>query len=156
MENLPKNVINKIMLYLSHPVADIISETRIFKFMEQRHNDERWYNPQRYYEGCPAHCGYIDACIQTRPYVAFDPRKYAKLSNNRIRYHRDIEEEEYEEYEIAFLHSVKSYIVRRLNLVVFLRIKARALLYEPHDTMGFVSDTESDTESDSDSELSYH
>ncbi len=34
MENIPKNVIDKIMLYLSHAVADILKESSIFRALE--------------------------------------------------------------------------------------------------------------------------
>ena len=34
MENLPKNVINKIMFFTSHPVADILRESSIFRALE--------------------------------------------------------------------------------------------------------------------------
>ncbi len=34
MENLPKHVINKIMFYTSHPVADIIRESSIFRALK--------------------------------------------------------------------------------------------------------------------------
>ena len=36
MENLPKHVINKIMFYLSNPVADILKESTIFKYLQLR------------------------------------------------------------------------------------------------------------------------
>ncbi len=39
MENLPKNVINKIMFYMSHPVADMLKEEPIFKFLAKRRYD---------------------------------------------------------------------------------------------------------------------
>ncbi len=34
MENMPKNVINKIMLYLSHPVAELLRESFFFRALE--------------------------------------------------------------------------------------------------------------------------
>ena len=34
MENLPKNVINKIMFFTSHPVAEILRESSIFRALE--------------------------------------------------------------------------------------------------------------------------
>ena len=34
MENMPNNVINKIMFYTSHPVADILRESSIFRALE--------------------------------------------------------------------------------------------------------------------------
>ena len=36
MENLPKNVIKKIMFFLSHPVADILKDSTIFKYLQLR------------------------------------------------------------------------------------------------------------------------
>ncbi len=34
MENLPQNVINKIMFFTSHPVAEILRESSIFRALE--------------------------------------------------------------------------------------------------------------------------
>ncbi len=36
MENLPKNVINKIMFYTSHPVADLVRKSPMFYYMKLR------------------------------------------------------------------------------------------------------------------------
>ncbi len=40
MENLQNNVINKLMFYTSHPVADILKASSIYKALEMR-NGER-------------------------------------------------------------------------------------------------------------------
>ncbi len=48
MENLPKNVINKIFLFLEHPTAKIIKGETIFKFMALRLGEIdsiRWGSP---------------------------------------------------------------------------------------------------------------
>ena len=137
---------------MSHPTADIISESRIFKFMEQRHNDERWYNPQRYYEGCPAHCGFIDACLPRERGPVWDPRKFTRSGKYKIKIHRNIEEEEHEEYMIAWGHSVNQYRVRKLpDLIVFWRIKKREISENWDEIM---LREESGTESESESESS--
>ena len=34
MNTLPESIINKIMLFNSHPIADIIKESTIFKYIE--------------------------------------------------------------------------------------------------------------------------
>ena len=53
MENLPKNVINKIMFYTSHPIADILKTSSIFKTLELNNRDR--------YHGCPYGRGGADA-----------------------------------------------------------------------------------------------
>ena len=52
MESLPKNVINKIMLYTSHPVVDILKASSIFKALEM--------NNGKRIEGSPFDCGDMD------------------------------------------------------------------------------------------------
>ena len=147
MENLPKHVINKIMFYTSHPVADIVRESGIFKFLEQRMNDERPYNSQMYYEGGPAHCGFIDACHPRERGSVWDPRKFDVSINNRVKCHRDLEEEEVAEYELAWKHSAQSYHPRRLpDLRVYWKIKERQMLEHMDETLELESGTE--TESD--------
>ena len=164
MENLPKNVINHIMFYTSHPAADIVRESSIFKFMEQISNDERPYNHQRYSEGCPAHCGFIDACHPRERGAVWDPRKFDVSINHRVKCHRDLEEEEVAEYEVAWKHSAQSYFSRRLpDLIVYWKIKEREGLRNINEVLELESGSEyqrsdgwesaqSDTESDSESD----
>ena len=160
MENLPKHVINQIMFYLSHPVADIVRESGIFKFMEQLRNNERQYNPQRYYEGCPAHCGYIDACHPREMGKVWDPWKFDLYINHRVKNHRWLEEEEHNEYEIAWKHSAHPYHPRRLpDLMVFWKLKEREVPENLNETLELESGSnyewtgEADTsESDLDSD----
>ena len=40
MENLPQNVINKIMFFTSHPVAEIMKKASIFKVLVHTNNDD--------------------------------------------------------------------------------------------------------------------
>ena len=39
MNNLPENIINKIMLYNSHPIADILKASSIFEALEMSNGD---------------------------------------------------------------------------------------------------------------------
>jgi hypothetical protein len=53
MENMPKNIINKIFLFTSHPVADVVRASGIFKVLE--HTNQNDLSPA-FEEG--AHAGY--------------------------------------------------------------------------------------------------
>ena len=52
MTQLPENIVNKIMLYLSHPVADIVRDNAIFKKLRYK---------TEYTHGCPYDRGRADA-----------------------------------------------------------------------------------------------
>ena len=126
MENLPKHVINKIMLYISHPTADIIEDSSIFKYMAHRFENMRNCSNGIYYKGSPFDCGNIDACHPPtgRGIPVWDPRKYTKYESGRIKNHRWLEEEEHEEYLIAWLHSSNlCYALRLPDLLVFGKLK---------------------------------
>ena len=92
MENLPKNVINKIMLYTSHPVADIVKASSIFKALEM-------YNGLRIH-GSPFDRGDMDAYYGR----GYDPHK----QEPHLHPHRQVQlenDEELKEYEAAYFHS---------------------------------------------------
>ena len=136
MENLPTNVINRIMFYTSHPVADIVRESRIFKFMQQRQNNDRFWNSKSKNRGCPAHCGHIDACIQRESGPVWDPRKFISESRIGVLNRRTLPEEEHEEYLIAFLHSAEPYYSQnRFDMVMFWRIKEREIPQNINETL---------------------
>ena len=92
MENLPKNVINKIMFYTSHPVADILKASSIFKALEI-------YNGTHTH-GSPYDRGFMDAYYGR----GYDPHK---CEDNAPAYRKCALEtdEEIKEYEAAYLHS---------------------------------------------------
>ena len=72
MENLPKHVINKIMFFLTHPVADILKEEAIFHYMAFRLNNP---NPEI---GEPFFCGCLAA---HNPWEYFKPGKFICIDN---------------------------------------------------------------------------
>ena len=39
MQNMPKNIINKIMFFTTHPVAEIVKESGIFKVLAHTNNE---------------------------------------------------------------------------------------------------------------------
>jgi hypothetical protein len=110
MENLPKNVINKIMFYLSHPTADIIKDEFIFDFMALRLNE------QRTFKGSPYQCGREDISTYDG---RFTPRKFL-IVNKRRRHVEDIEDEELHEYVIAYFHGWRWYNIKRKNLNIWI------------------------------------
>ena len=159
MENLPKNVINKIMLYLSHPTADIVEESSIYKYMQHRFEKMEGHSNSIYYGGSPFHCGEMDACHPPtgRRGPVWDPRKCDVYESGRIINHRRLEEEELFEYEIAWLHSAAPYRVRRHpDVVVFWKIKPREIHGNRNEILELESGTEyslsdrTETTSDSD------
>ena len=153
MDNLPKHVLNKIMFYLSHPTADIVSESTIFKYMAHRFEQMRGYSHGIYYEGSPFDCGDLDACHpRGRGVPVWDPRKYDAYESGRIKNHRWLEEEEHEEYTIAWLHSAAPYRVRsHPDVVVFWKIKPRKIPENENETLELESGSESASSDNSNS-----
>ena len=100
MENLPKNVINKTMLFTSHPVADILRETTIFRALKMD-GEER-------IRGSPFDRGDADAYYGR----GYEPHKRGTLDGNigteqagRIVKLNLSSNAEIEEYDAAYLHS---------------------------------------------------
>jgi hypothetical protein len=98
MENLPKNVINKIMFNTSHPVADILKASSIFKALKM--------NNRGIIEGSPFHCGNQAA------YYGWDRKPHrwdiTKTFNPNIESHTQsylLTDEEIKEYNAALFHS---------------------------------------------------
>jgi hypothetical protein len=92
MENMPKNVINKIMLYTSHPVADILRESSIFRALELE-NGIRVH-------GSPFDRGEMDAYYAR----GYDPHKMEAHLGRMVK--SDLESEhEKNNYEAAYLHT---------------------------------------------------
>ena len=95
--NLPEHIINKIMLYVSHPVADIVKKSTKFKLRKHRIESTR---------GCPFDRGGADA-YYGRNYC---PHKVAgrvkdkngKYYNVRVE-EEHLTEEELEAYRIGFV-----------------------------------------------------
>ena len=69
MENLPKNVINNIMLFLSTPTADIVKNSFIFDFMALRLEK----HTGGVIRGSAFSCGLTDTWIKHR---FFRPRQF--------------------------------------------------------------------------------
>ena len=103
MGNLPKNVINKIMFFTSHPVADIVRESSIFKFMTLIHNEKyRMRGPTPYLNG-----------VSDALYKGLRPQKFLKP---------DYTKEERDEYNAAYLHD-KQCTICSLGYCIFWSIR---------------------------------
>ncbi len=96
MENLPKNVINKIMLYLSTPTADIVKESDIFKFMALR--------LQKHFRGSAFDCAVIDSRFLHRYFL---PRTFGIYEDGQRSTTYDLSAEEYTTYTATYLHYVR-------------------------------------------------
>ena len=96
MENLPQNAINKIMLYLSTPTADIVKNSFIFEFMALRTGKQG--DRMR---GSPFNCGVIDAMMKHRYYC---PRQFSITPHGQRSTKRTLNNQELDEYTAAFLH----------------------------------------------------
>jgi len=92
MENLPKNVINKIMFYTSHPVADILRASSIYKALEMQ-------NGYRIH-GSPFDRGDMDAYYGR----GYEPHKKELHLGRMVQFELETDEE-IREYEAAYLHS---------------------------------------------------
>ena len=96
MENLPKNVINKIMLYLSTPTAEIVKEADICKFMALR--------LEKHFRGSAFDCGVVDSEHEHRFFL---PRTFGIYEAGQRSTTYTLSEEEYTEYTAAYTHYVR-------------------------------------------------
>ena len=106
MENLPKNVINKIMFYTNHPVADIIRESSMFRAFKLS-NEIRIH-------GSPFDRGESDVYYGR----AYDPHKM--ILHSRVELDND---DEIKQYEAAYVHTCatefKSALLEQLCLETY-------------------------------------
>ena len=100
MENLPKNVINKIMFYTSHPVADILKASSIFKALEMNRGNR--------IHGSPFDRGDMDAYYGR----GYDPHKIEHHNPHDVLLFVDrhrtcalTTDKEIKEYEAAHFHA---------------------------------------------------
>jgi hypothetical protein len=139
METLPKNVINNIFLYLSHPTADIVKEETIFIFMALRHSDS--YTTR----ACgPYMCGCTDVWD---PAGRFRPRKYDIGLDGRRHHDLELNLCDRGQYTVSYLHGGHSIYNQRLNIQIDWHIKDNEIKW-PGDTSD--EDSDSDTDSDTD------
>jgi hypothetical protein len=143
MENLPKNVINKIMLFLSTPTADIVKHSFIFDFMALRLEKHR-----RRIRGSAFSCGLTDTWIKHR---FFRPRQFTITPEGQRSTKLTLEDGDYNEYVAAYLHSSRVQDIGPRDLYPTWRIKGNRFkwLSMAHPER---EEPESGTESDSDSD----
>ncbi len=109
MNNLPESIINKIMLYNSHPIADIIEESTIFNYMEIRLRSENKYMLTCRTIHLPGgfktafDCGTLDSI--------YLPRKRIRI-NGKYNYTHNLTEDEKNEYKAGYLHHPRRRKVR--------------------------------------------
>ena len=155
MENLPKNVINQIMLFLSHPTADIMKDSMMFGFMVIKHNKYRINTSNRNSRGTPWNCGYVDAIKGHR---FFRPRKFTINTNGERSTKLTLNDEEHHEYVVSYRHSSKVQNIGPRDLYPRWRIKRNPFKWKPeeHENLepesGTQTDSDSDFEPDSDSD----
>ena len=101
MENLPKHVINKIMFFLTHPVADILKEEAIFHYMAFR------LNKPNLEIGEPFFCGCLAA---HNPWEYFNPQKFTCI-DRRTHYNINLTPKERSEYTLGYLHYRSDFVV---------------------------------------------
>ena len=134
---MPKNVINKIFLFLRHPAAEKLREEGIFLYMGMR------FNTELRYKGSAYDCAEADTCSGRRN----NPRHYTLL-NGRRTHMRDLTEEEDFIYLTVYNHATP-FVHMEIDLVTEWSIKGRgwtqAYIY-PSD----YSETDTDTDSDPD------
>ncbi len=139
MENLPKNVINKIMLFLSTPTAGIVKNAFIFDFMALRLEKHR--------RGSPVNCGMVDTSMKYRYYK---PRKFSITLHGQRSTTYTLTDKEYEECTAAFLHYAPGQNIGPPDIYPTWRIKGNKFKWRPEEHP-LNPDPESDTASDTDS-----
>ncbi len=132
MENLPKNVINKIMFYLSHPTAELIEGTSIFEFMALRTNKERTY------PGSPHYCGLVDYMCR---HLIYNPRKFGTTN---------LTDEERGDYQVTYLHCCSQHIEHQRDLIIRWSIRDNKIRWEEYhsDSDNYNNSDTSETDSD--------
>ena len=142
MENLPKNVINKIMLFLSTPTADIVKNAYIFDVMALRLEKHR-----RKIRGSAFSCGLTDTWIKHR---FFRPRQFTITPEGQRSTKLTLEDEDYIEYMAAYLHSSRVQDIGPRDLYPTWHIKSNKFKWQPmeHENLEPESGTESDSDSD--------
>ena len=165
MENLPETVINKIMLYTSHPVADILRASSVFKALEM--------NNRGSIRGSPFDRGYMDAYhgrCYTPHRIEWQGPHEAEFMNRRTLL---ITDEQLKEYNAAYFHTsdrkwvrnhVQSWILKRYGYLRIVCIRPLWTLTRqeqnfedtrPSDYFEDLTsylDADSDSDSDSDSD----
>ena len=139
MENLPKNVINKIMLYLSTPTADIVKNSFIFEFMALR--------LAKHGRGSPFDCGIVDTTMNHRYYR---PREFSITPHGQRSTKLTLEDAEHDEYTAAFLHYSRGQNIGPPDIYPTWRIKGNRFKWNPQEHPSN-SDPESGTASYTDS-----
>ena len=137
MEILPKNVINKIFLFLRHPAAEILTEEGIFIYMKMR------LTPELRYNGSPFYCAERDIVYRFRN----NPRNYT-LVNGRRMHTVELTAEEDFTYLTVYNHTTP-FIHHQWGFVTEWSIKGRGWT-QPYTFSSDYSDTDSDPDSDSD------
>ena len=94
MENLPKNVINKIMFFTSHPVADILRESSIYRALEFE------YGKRIRTHGSPFDRGGMDAYYGR----GYEPHKMEVCLGRMIPHDLETENEK-ADYEAGYFHT---------------------------------------------------
>jgi hypothetical protein len=158
MDRMPANIINKIIFFTSHPVAEIMKESPVFEYMNLR------LNPDKTGEGSPYRAAVAKSLADSYYYRnrdgEFDYCDF-KYHNNLIREDSDHEDcldldfNSHVEFYLTFYHgkrrpftkaSLKHY--KKLGLEVDWKIqKKRPFVPKP---MQYSSDSEPYPDSDSD------
>ena len=137
MENLPKNVINKIFLFLRHPTAEILMDEGIFIYMQMR------FKHHLRHKGSSYDCAEADTCSGRR----CNPRKYT-LGNGRRMHTRELTAQEDFIYLLVYNYATP-FVHRQFDLVTEWNIKGRGYC-QPYTFSTDYSDTDTDTDTDSD------
>ncbi len=103
MENMPKHIINKIMFFTSHPVAEIVKASPIFKVLAHTNNETY---ADSFIEGANASYGGD----------AYDPWRWKKRSDidlYTLGYEHHYEAHTYKAYERDGVHHCRFHIEAR-------------------------------------------
>ena len=138
MNTLPESVINKIMLYNSHPIADIIKESSIFQAMQLERRG--------HIQGSPFDRGICDAFYGRE----FLPHKWV---NGDHRSREEIyDDEEHDEYCIGYDHHMdRKYIYPTKGELIEIKYRfCPTFKIKPAPDPDTEEEDDSDSDSDSD------
>ena len=137
MNTLPESIINKIMLFNSHPIADSIKESTIFKYIEfyEMEGDNILRDNQ-----------FKHGCFNTY----FDEYKCREIRDHLLHYSVDSDKADYD-YNLGYSHHPTRDDCKKRGCEIRFRIK-KCKIPEEVEKAEHTEEDEDDSDSDSDSD----
>jgi hypothetical protein len=134
MNTLPESVINKIMLFNSHPIADIIKDSTIFKYIRIHETEhENKYIDTHFNNGC------FDKY--------FGEHTCRRVRERLLHYSVDSDKADYE-YNLGYIHHPSRDDFDKFGFEIRFRIRKCNIPIEIEESEHIEEEDESDSDSD--------